>query len=345
MAVTVSKFGELDGENVNAYTMRNKHGIEVTCIDYGCTITKLLTPDANGKLENIVLGFDDLESYLQHSQYFGAVIGRVAGRIKDGQFDLDGKVYRLAQNEDDKHIHGGERGFDKVIWQADIEETEEEATVVFTYHSPDGEEGYPGNLEMTVKYILTDDNAFVIEYHGVSDQRTLLNVTNHSYFNLSGNIKTDILDHELTLGSRHYLELTDKFLPTGEKLEVSGTPFDFRQGRKIRDGVTSTLEQNKLVGNGYDHPFLLDEADKQIVLSDPTSGRKMTMETTEPCVVLYTGNKISDELIIRDVQGKKYVGLCLETQGVPDAVHHPQFPSVVLEKGDVYRSRTVYTFN
>jgi aldose 1-epimerase len=345
MKVFQENFAELNGQTITSYTMRNEHGLEVTAINYGCTITKILVPDRNGVFENVVLGFDTLEEYQQFSPYFGAVCGRHAGRIANAEFTLDGTTYVLAKNDGGNHLHGGEYGFDKVVWDATLVEEEDAVRLEFSYVSKDGEEGYPGNLQIKVTYTLTNENELVIAYEGVSDQRTVVNVTNHSYFNLSGNLKRDILQHRLTLKSDRFLELNEELIPTGEILPSEGTEFDFRSGRKIVDGTETSNPQNILVGNGYDHPFLLAEnGNQEIQLFDEESGRGLNIETDQPGVVLYTGNMLGNDFSIRGVQARKYLGLCLETQGPPDSLNHPHFPSAVLEKGEKYKSVTKYKF-
>ncbi|MCP8967957.1 aldose epimerase family protein [Ectobacillus ponti] len=341
MDVQKQVFDELDGQAVHSFTITNDHGMAVTCISYGCIITDILVPDANGVRENVVLGFDSIAEYQQYSPYFGAVIGRVAGRIAGGEFELNGKTYKLAQNNGQNHLHGGLKGFDRVVWDAEIIEN----GVVFSYVSPDGEEGYPGTLHVKVTYTLSNDNELVISYHGVSDQDTLLNMTNHTYFNLSGNLKRDTTEHVLLIKSDRFGELTEDLLPTGAALPVEGTAFDFREGRKLVDGVRSEDAQNVLAGRGYDHPFLLNENFAQeIILADAESGRRLIMETDQPAVVLYSGTQMTDDHSIRGVQSRRYLGLCLETQGLPDAIHHPQFPSVVLKKDAAYKAVTKYKF-
>lgn len=345
MKILQEPFGELDGQGVTAYTMVNDHGMSVTSLDYGCIITSVLTPDKAGKLENVVLGFDTIEEYRVHSPYFGAVVGRVAGRIKNAEFELDHETYRLAANDNGNHLHGGLRGFDKVFWKTVQVENEDMLRLEFTYLSKDGEEGYPGNLLMKVTYTLTNENELHISYSGESDKRTLLNVTNHTYFNLSGNVKRNVLDHQLTLKSSRFVELGKDLIPTGRFLPVENTPFDFREGRKIMDGVESKHPQNLLAGNGYDHPFLLTEnQNNQMTLVDKESGRILIVETDQPAVVLYTANQLGDHFSMRGVQSRNYLGLCLETQGVPDSIHHPHFPPSILEKGELYQSTTKYKF-
>lgn len=345
MAIKKELFATLDGTNIYSFTLTNQHGMELTCINYGCIITKILVPDAKGFIENVVLGFDTLEEYQNHSPYFGAVCGRVAGRITKGQFQLDEQTYQLPTNNGNNHLHGGFTGFDKVVWDATTNTTNEGLSVQFTRVSVDGEEGYPGNLEIKVKYTLTNNNELLITYEGQTDQTTLLNVTNHTYFNLSGNCKQDILQHQLQLKSSQFVELNLELVPTGETLSVTETPFDFRGGRKIIDGANSVHPQNQLAGEGYDHPFLLDENNQsEIILTEEISGRKLVIETDQPCVVLYTGTQLQNDFTIGDVSSRKYLGLCLEAQGVPDAINHSNFPSVVLEKGQKYFSKTKYTF-
>ncbi|HEU5139227.1 MAG TPA: aldose epimerase family protein [Bacillales bacterium] len=345
MEILKERFGEVNGQTVSLFTMKNDKGMTLACLDYGCVITKILVPDRNGNVENVVLGFDSLDDYLQHSPYFGAVVGRVAGRIKQGRFELNGKSYELPQNENQNHIHGGPNGFSHVLWDAKVLEGENEARIEFSYKSPDGEEGYPGTVDMKVTYQLNNQNELVISYDGLTDQDTLLNVTNHSYFNLSGNLKRDVLDHKLLMRSQQFLELDGELLPTGQVKEVEDTPFDFREGRKLQSGPASSHPQNKLVGNGYDHPFLLSEnQQKEIILTDEESGRKLVIETDQPSVVLYTGNQLQGDLQIRGTRSKKHLGVCLETQGPPDSIHHPQFQSAVLEKGKAYHSETSYWF-
>ncbi len=345
MKVIQERFGKLNDQTVNSFTLVNDHGMELTCINYGCIITKMITPDEDGNYENIVLGYDSLVEYVKGSYFFGTVVGRVAGRIKGGSFELDGKTYTLAKNENNNHLHGGNKGFDKLIWNASIKENDEEVSVQFAYLSPKGEEGYPGNVNIKVTYTLNNQNELTIHYSGISDEKTLLNMTNHSYFNLSGNIKSDILHHTLSIKSDKFLELNDELLPTGELLDVPGTPFDFTSERLIQSGVESNHPQNQLAGQGYDHPFLLSSNhDQEIILTEPESGRTLTIETDEPGVVVYSGNQMKSEGEIYGVPSRKYLGICLETQGLPDAIHHPNFPSWVLEKDQEYTSVTKYKF-
>lgn len=344
MEILMEKFGTINGKPVTAFTLKNENGMAVTCIDYGCIITSISVPDANGRFENVVLGFDSLEEYIEHSPFFGAICGRVAGVISKGEFELEGITYQLEKNDGQNHLHGGKIGFDKVVWNSNVFQNEN--AVEFSRTSPDGEEGYPGNLKMKVKYKLNSDNELIITYHGTSDQTTAVNVTNHTYFNLSGNLKSDILDHELQLKSNQYIEINPELLPTGDLVDVEDTYFDFRNGRKIRSGVEANEKQTILAGQGYDHPFVLSSNNQQeIILKDHTSGRALIIESNEPCVVLYTGNQMTDAFSIRGVQSKKYLGLCLETQKAPDAINQTHLPSsIVLEKGKEYQINTKYSF-
>jgi aldose 1-epimerase len=345
MEVIEKYFGEANGQPVLAHTITNKHGMKMTVINYGCIITELLVPDRNGLLENIVLGFDSLGEYDKHSPYFGAIVGRHAGRIKEGKFELDGVVFQLEQNNGPNHLHGGIKGFDKVIWDVAVKENEDSISLEYSYFSKDGENGYPANVFVKVIYTLNEENEVTLMYEGSSDKKTILNMTNHTYFNLSGNLKRPIEDHQLTLKCERFLELNDELIPTGKMLEVEGTVFDFREGRRIVDGTHSEHVQNVLAGNGYDHPFLLtDNYNEEISLYDRESGRLLVIETNQPAVVLYTGTQMTEDYLIRGVKSEKCLGLCLETQGLPDAINHPHFPSTVIDNGELYLSVTKIAF-
>lgn len=345
MSVSKRLFGEQNGKNVYEYTLKNENGIEISCLNYGCAITKMITPDRKGIYENIVIGFADLAAYQANIIYAGVVVGRVAGRIKGAQFELEGKKYTLASNNGSNHLHGGLQGFQNVIWDVEIVVDETENVLVFSYTSLDQEDGYPGTLTMKVTYRLNNKDEFIIEYHGQSDKTTLLDPTNHTYFNLSGNLKRDISQHILTIDSSRFLELAKDLIPTGKLLDVKDTVFDFRMGRKIIEGVHSKDARNVVVGRGYDHPYLLDSNNnREIVLYDEESGRSLVIETDAAGVVLYTGNTIPDNLDVYGGKSRPYLGLCLETQGLPDAIHHPEFPSCVLHKDQSFSTVTKYTF-
>ncbi|EIM05068.1 aldose 1-epimerase [Planococcus antarcticus DSM 14505] len=348
MEVSETVFGYKNNRPIKLYTLKNDQGFQVSCIDHGCVITEIIAPDSNGNLENVVLGFDTLEEYKSNPYFFGALVGRFAGRIKDGEFAIEGKAYQVPKNANGHHLHGGSQGFHSALWDSKVIQTKNEAIVEFTYFSPDGEEGFPGNLSMTVHYILKNDsNQLVISYSGKSDKTTLLNVTNHSYFNLSGNFKRTILDHELTMNSDHYLEVDDELLPTGNLIPVDqDSLFDFRNGKSIREATSAEHPQTKLAGNGYDHPFLLNHKKQPgIELTDSISGRKLVVETTEPAVVLYTGNDIGGSYSIRGVGAQDYQGLCLETQSPPDSLRHPHFRSAILNADQEFKSETTYSFS
>ncbi|WP_226666602.1 aldose epimerase family protein [Metabacillus litoralis] len=345
MKITQEKFGECNSETVYSYQMENDHGFKMNCITLGCIITSIETPDKNGKYENIVLGFDTVEDYLEYSPYFGSIVGRVAGRIKKGTFELDGETYNLPQNENTNHLHGGPNSFDKKVWNAKKIENENEVGIQFSYESKDGENGYPGNVTVYATYILNNENELTITYSATTDKKTLINLTNHTYFNLSGNTKRDIMAHKLKLKSNEYLELDDLFLPTGKLLSVKNSPFDFVDGKKLNEAILSEDDQIKKVGQGIDHPFLLTENhNEEIVLEDDESGRKLIIETDEESVVVYTSNMLEGDFSIRGVQAEKYLGICLETQGLPDSINQPTFKPCILDVGEEYKTSTTYKF-
>lgn len=346
MKIEERLFDRYDGEQVIEYSLVNDSGMTVSCLNYGCVITKILVPDRNDTFENVVLGFDNFDDYLNWSPYIGAVVGRVAGRIKCARFELDGVEYQLKDNESPNHLHGGEKGFSLVVWQAETIEEEHAVGLKFFYHSPNGEEGYPGNLETTVTYLLTHENELSVTFESRTDQNTLVNLTSHSYFNLSGNLKRDCTEHILQLESDSFLELATDLIPTGKMLKAANTPFDFSQGRKLKEGIESRHPQNVLVGNGYDHPLVFSKkGENQIVLSDEESGRTLEVTTNQPSVVLYTSNQLEGPFSIAGVKARNYLGVCLETQGLPDAIHHPLFPSIILGPGELYYSITKYRFS
>lgn len=344
MDVSTKTIGEIEGKIIISYTMQNDHGMKMTVLNLGCIITEILTPDREGNFENIVVGYKNIEDYLSNPHFFGAIIGRVAGRIKDAEFQLDGVSYQLAKNDGENHLHGGEEAFHKKIWDGRMIHEENQVGVEFTYLSKDGEEGYPGNVSVSVTYLLNNDNEWTQIITGETDKKTLLNLTNHSYFNLSGSFKRGIQDHKLKINSDHVLELDNACIPTGEMLEVDGTIFDLRKGRELKEVLQSNDPRIKSVGNGFDHPFVLDKQNK-IILSEQESGRKLNIETNQPCVVIYTSNNVDDEGTMPEgIKTYKHCAVCLETQGPPDAIHHPQFPSVILNPDGKYHSVTKYHF-
>jgi aldose 1-epimerase len=341
-----SDFGKTkDGTTVEMYTLHNGHGAVAKIITYGATLTELHMPDRAGKLGDVVLGFDNLKQYETSSPFFGATAGRVANRIAKGQFTLDGKTYQLAVNNGPNSLHGGAVGFDKKIWKATPKATPEGASVVFTYISPDMEENYPGTLATAVTYTLSNDNALHIDYTATTDKPTILNLTNHSYFNLSAMQSPTILDEVVTINADNYTPTDDTLIPTGEIKSVKGTPFDFTTPHTIGERI----DKIEKVG-GYDLNYVLNSGGGKLALAakveDPTSGRVMECWTTQPGVQLYTAIHLDGTLT--GVGGYKYQkagALCLETQHFPDSINHPNFPTTVLKPGETYNQSTVYKFS
>ena len=341
-SVTKSRFGQLpDGTPVDLFTLTNAHGLVAKITSYGTIITELHVPDRNGKPGDVVLGFDNLEQYLKGHPYFGCTTGRVANRIAKGKFTLGGKTYTLAVNNGPNHLHGGIKGFDKVVWQT---EPQPGAAVKFSYTSPDGEEGYPGAVKVTVLMTLTDADELRIDYTATTDQPTPVNLTNHSYFNLAGS--GDILAHELTLAADGYTPIDDTQIPTGQIDPVKGTVMDFTKSTAIGARFGQLTGDPK----GYDHNFVLNSGGKSLTLAarvyEPKTGRVLEVHTTEPGVQLYTGNYLDGTP--RGKNGavyQRHSGLCLETQHFPDSVNRPAFPSVILKPGQTYRTTTVHKFS
>lgn len=336
-----SSFGLLpDGTGVKLFTLTNASGLVAKISDYGTIITQLHVPDRAGKSADVVLGFDNLEQYLKGHPYFGCTVGRVANRIAKGRFSLDGKTYTLAINNGPNHLHGGLKGFDKAVWKA---EPQTGAAVKFTYISADGEEGYPGKVDLTVRMELTDRNELRIDYSAVTDKPTPINLTNHSYFNLAGD--GDVLRHELLIAADRYTPKDENSIPTGEIAPVRGTPMDFTQPHPIGERFDQLKEQPV----GYDHNFVLNSGGKDLALAakvyEPKSGRVLEVSTTEPGVQLYTSNYLDGTLTgKRGVVYRQHSAFCLETQHFPDSVNHPQFPSVILRPGQTYHQTTVHRF-
>ncbi len=348
MPLQQQRFGYTSsGAEVHLFTLTNRQGVTVTLMSYGAAVVSILTPDRAGVTADIALGFDSFDGYLDpaRNSYFGCVVGRYANRIAGGQFTLNGVTYQLATNENSNHLHGGLRGFDKVVWDFAVAEADGAASVAFSYLSPDGEENYPGNLRVDVTYTLTDANALRIYYRARSDKDTILNLTNHTYFNLSG--ANSILDHELLINADAFTPINAQHLPTGEIRPVAGTPFDFRQPTPIGARIHQPDEQLQL-GSGYDHNFVVNGAPGELRLAaiahDPASGRVLEVHTTEPGVQLYTGNFLNGAVGKGGRRYGRHAGFCLETQHFPDSPHHPHFPSVVLRAGDLFESRTDFVF-
>jgi aldose 1-epimerase len=333
--------------------LRNASGFEADISDYGGTLVRLLAPDRQGKLADVVLGFNSVEPYPKQSPYFGALIGRVGNRIARGQFTLDGKTYTLASNNSPGGtpctLHGGLMGFDKVIWQAEPTIRDGLAALRLRYTSKDGEEGFPGNLKVEVVYSLTADDGLRIDYTATTDQATPVNLTNHSYFNLAGEGNGTILEHEMTIYAKRYTPVDQGLIPTGELASVAGTPFDFLAPHAIGERVNAEHEQLRF-GGGYDHNFALDSQDGSLapaaVVYEPRSGRKLEVLTTEPGLQCYGGNFLNGKLTGKSGQPYVYRGaFCLETQHYPDSINHPSFPTTVLRPGETYRSTTIYRFS
>jgi aldose 1-epimerase len=333
-------FGSIGNDSVFEYELRNAKGMQVSIISYGGTVTKILVPDKNQQIGDVVLGFDSLAGYLQTGNPFiGALIGRYGNRIANGKFTLDGKAYTLAQNNNGNHLHGGIKGYDKVIWNVDAVN---DTSIHVSYNSKDGEEGYPGNLKVNVVYMLTDDNGLKIDYTASTDKATPVNLTNHSYFNLSAGKDSTILDHELKLDADRFTQVNDKLIPIGQLPPVKNTPMDFTKSKKVGQEIDK-------VKGGYDHNWVLNKKDSSLTLIGtlyhPASGRAMDIYTTQPGVQFYTGNFLDGKLTGKN--GVKYVqhaALCLETQHFPDSPNQPAFPSTTLRPGEVYHQVTEYKF-
>jgi aldose 1-epimerase len=340
-----------EGKPVEMATLKNSHGVEIQAINYGAIITSLKVPDRTGKPGDIVLGFDDAARYWGDPAppYFGAIVGRYGNRIAKAQFAIGGRTYKLASNNGPNNLHGGNRGFDKVLWQMATKNASAGSSIVFTRTSPDGEEGFPGNLHVTVTYTLTEKNELIVDYRATTDKATPVNLTQHSYFNLAGEGSGDILGHELTVNADRYTPVDDTLIPTGELAPVQGTPFDFRQPTAIGARINADNAQLKF-GKGYDHNYVLNRKGTGLELAarltDPKSGRTMEIATTEPGIQFYSGNFLDGT--IKGKGGHVYAhrsGLCLETQHYPDSPNQKTFPTTILQPGKVYTSKTVMTFS
>lgn len=332
-----------NGEEIEAFKLKNAIGLSARVISWGATLIEMSAPDRAGKFADVTLGFDEAQQYLKPHPFFGSIAGRYANRIAKGKFTLEGKTYSLAANNGPNHLHGGIRGFDKRIWQA---ERLSPAAARFTYTSADGEEGYPGRLKATVTYTLTDKNELRLEYEATTDKTTVINLTNHAYWNLAGS--GDVLSHELRLNASRFTAVDRDLIPTGELRAVAGTPLDFRSSKAVGRDIAATATEG--ASQGYDHNYVIDggkagELTLAAELHDPGTGRTMRVLTTEPGVQLYTANHLKN---LPGRGGQKYgahAGLCLETQHFPDSPNHPDFPSTVLRPGETFRSTTVFEFS
>ena len=337
-------FGELsDGRPIRIFTLRNERGMMAKVTTFGAILTELWTPDRQCESANVVLGFDNLAQYEQGHPFFGAIAGRVANRIGGAKFSLDGKEYKLAANNGRNHLHGGLKGFDKVVWESRPVSNSDGAAVEFSYLSKDGEEGYPGNLQVKVVYTLSDDNQIKIDYAATSDKATPINLTNHSYFNLAG--AGDILKHEIMIAADWFTPVDDALIPTGEIASVKGTPLDFT----LSQSIGARIDQLKPIPGGYDHNYVLNKRGTARELAarvrDPATGRVLEVATTEPGMQFYSGNFLDGEIKgFGGVTYGRHAGFCLESQHFPDAVHHANFPLIILRPGQRYQSSTIFRF-
>lgn len=344
MSVKTEKFGVTkEGKEVTLFTLENKNGMRVDLIDYGANIVRLFVPDQNGKLDDIVLGFDDVAGYEENGCFFGSFIGRHGNRIGNAKFELNGVTYELEKNDGDNNLHGGTPGYNKVMYKAETTEN----SVAFSRTSPDMEQGYPGNLDICVTYALTDDNELKISYQAKTDKDTLCNVTNHSYFNLKGHDGGTITDHKVWIRANGFTETSDDLIPNGNIIDVAGTPMDFRTEKTIAEDIEADYEPLKIAG-GYDHNFVLEKEagkmEKVAELSEETTGRRMEVYTDLPGMQLYTGNFIVKEDGKGGIEYTKRTGVCFETQFFPNSVNIPSFESCVLKAGDTFTSTTIYRF-
>jgi aldose 1-epimerase len=350
MKIDKKDFGKIsDSIMVNLFTLMNDNQMKVQITNYGGTITSIFVPDKKGNLGDVVLGFNNLEGYIDKSPYFGCIIGRFGNRIAKGRFFLDGKQYQMAINDGPNHLHGGLKGFDKVIWFPEMIERKDRIALKLNYLSKDGEEGYPGNLTLEVIYWLTNENEIIIEYYAKTDKKTIINLTNHSYFNLRDAGNTSILNHEITLHADYFTPIDKTLIPTGELRKVQNTPFDFREPVKIGARIDAEEEQIKFAG-GYDHNLVLrgQAGELRLVAKafEPETGRILEVLTTEPGIQLYSGNFLDGTIKGKNgiVYHKRHA-FCLETQHYPDSPNKTEFPSTVLIPGEEYKSTTVFKFS
>ena len=342
-------FHKVDKSEIYSYTLKNSLGTEITILNYGGIITSLKIADRNNQFKDVVLGFDSISQYLKNAPYFGAIIGRYANRVAKGKFTLDDKDYVLAKNNGENHLHGGEKGFDKVFWNVINKKNELSSSLILTYLSKDMEEGYPGNLNIKVTYTLTTDNTLKVDYEAETDKKTIINLTQHSYFNLSGDFNSNILDHQVYINANNYLPVDDGLIPTGEVREVSNTPFNFLSPKRIGDEIQAYNDQ-LINGNGYDHSWIINNYKKQIQLVASAyhqiSGRFLEVFSDQPAIQFYTGNFLNSSKSKKGggVQLKQS-GFCLETQHYPDSPNQKSFPSVILYPGEKYKSTTLFKFS
>lgn len=340
-AITTTAYGMINGKEVQQFTIRNRSGMTVKVLNYGGTITDIIVPDRNGEPGNVVLGFDNLEGYLKpENPYFGCLVGRYANRIANAQFSLNGETYKLLANNNGHSLHGGKKGFDKVIWDVRVLS---DSSLQMKYLSPDGEEGYPGNLAVTVVLAITADNSLILDYTATTDKPTPVNLTSHSYFNLSAGKSPTILDHELTIRSDKLTAVNDQLIPTGKVEGMLQTAFDFIEPKRVGDDIGK-------VPGGYDHNYVIIPSgnfpELAATLHDPQSGRTLSLYTTEPGIQFYSGNFLDGTLTGRGGQVyQQHAGLCLEPQHFPDSPNQSTFPNTILQPGEVYRQTSIYRFS
>ena len=346
MKIEEKLFGRFENKEVKAITLTNSKGVSITAIPYGAHIIDWTVPDKDGNFDNIVLGLSNLDDYVAHRPFYGATVGRVAGRIADGRFSLDGKEYNLPANNSGNHLHGGPKGLDAVLWNYKTSKTEDEATITFSYVDEAGSNNYPGTLTVEVQYTLTEENEWKITYSAETDEATLFNPTNHVYFNLHGDVEKDILDHSLYVNADSFIELNDNTIPTGNLQPVDGTPFDFRDAAPLAQATESDHPQTVAV-KGLDHPFVLNHEGNEpdAILLDKDNGRRIIMKTDQPSIVVFMHNGASDTVKINNQPIQAYAGVTLETQGFPDAINQKNFGNTVLRPGEKYFSETTYQFH
>ncbi|AEY65453.1 aldose epimerase family protein [Clostridium sp. BNL1100] len=351
MSITKKNFAKMpDGTQVDIYTLKNSNNMSIDILNYGGTIVSILMPDKNGKIADIALGFDDIKRYMENDAYMGALIGRHGNRIEGAEFELNGKVYELVKNDGNNHLHGGTIGFHNVVWNAEIQEEKGVQKLVLTHTSPDGEENYPGNLNVKVEYSLSENNELKIDYNAVSDKDTVVNLTNHAYFNLSGHDSGDVLKHQIYINADKFTPVNDECIPTGEIRDVKGTVMDFTKLSSFSEGISSGDEQI-VYGLGYDHNWVLNTEgninEVACELYEPESGRAMQVFTTKPGIQFYSGNHLNEKVELigkNNTVYNKRTGLCLETQFFPNAMKHKNFPSPILKANETYHYVTIYKF-
>lgn len=332
--------------NWQQFILNNDNGMIVKFLNFGGIITDILIPDQSGHIENVVLSYKNYQDYETDKHFLGAIIGPVAGRIEHARFSLNDKQYVVEKNDGNHHLHGGKNGFHQVVWHAEPFQRPDIVGVKLTHTRKEAAGGFPGELHVHVTYSLNNANQLIIDYGATTDKATYLTLTNHSYFNLSGNAKETILQHELILDSNTIAELNEDLIPTGKIIDTTNTPFDFRNKRKLQDGITSAAEQNKIVGNGYDHYFIFNHTKQEVVIvKDASNGRIMTIKTDQPGMVMYTANNLANGLALSSNLSKKYGGVCFETQASPASIQYNHFPSILLSPDDTYRKQTIFSFS